>query len=198
MFRKITSLIMTFSFIAMTLTGISLFLAPPGRVANWGEWSLFGLSKEQHGDVHVTFMVLFIIFGILHIYFNFRPLINYLKNSSKELVVLTKEFIVSILISALFLAGAIYGFFPFSNFLELRSDIQEYWEESIERSPYSHAELSPLDQLCKKTGLQITKALSTLEENGIKADPKSTLKDLAKEYKTSPAKLYELIQKGEE
>lgn len=189
---------MTFSFVIMTLTGIALFLAPPGRIANWGGWSLFGLSKEQHGDVHVTFMMLFIMFGILHIFFNYKPLLNYLKNSARTFILFTKEFVVSLLITILFFSGAIYGFSPFSNFLELRGDIQESWEDGLERSPYSHAELSPLEQLCKKTGLNLNKALKTLDGENIKADAKSTLKELAKEYKTSPAALYELMQKEQE
>ena len=198
MFRKITSLVMTFSFVVMTLTGIALFLAPPGRVANWAGWSFIGLSKEQHGDVHVTFMILFIIFGILHIYFNYKPLLNYLKNSARTFILFTKEFVVSLIITTLFLSGAIYGFSPFSNLLEFRSDIQESWGENLERSPYSHAELSPLEQLCKKTGLNLDKALKTLEGQNIKADAKSTLKELAKEYRSSPATIYELIQKEQE
>ncbi len=59
---------MLWSIIVMTYTGIMLFIAPPGRVANWANWKLFALSKEDYAQIHSTFMVLFIVMTLLHIF----------------------------------------------------------------------------------------------------------------------------------
>jgi len=58
--KKITSLTMLLSMLAMTFTGILLFITPPGRVANWTNWQIFGLTKELIANIHSTFMVLFV------------------------------------------------------------------------------------------------------------------------------------------
>ena len=47
--KKITSLTMLLTMFTMTFTGIILFITPPGRVANWANWELFGISKELYG-----------------------------------------------------------------------------------------------------------------------------------------------------
>lgn len=45
--RRIVSLTMFVSFVFVSFTGITLFLCPQGRVAYWGGWTMFGLSKGQ-------------------------------------------------------------------------------------------------------------------------------------------------------
>ena len=68
--RRFTSLCIGFSFLIMSYTGIILFLAPKGRVANWTNWQLLGLDKTHYTHLHVTFMVLFLVGMIFHIYLN--------------------------------------------------------------------------------------------------------------------------------
>lgn len=57
--KKITSLTMLFAMLVMTYTGIILFITPPGRIANWSNWEIFGLTKEEYAQIHTTFMVSF-------------------------------------------------------------------------------------------------------------------------------------------
>ena len=90
--KKITSLTMLLSMIVMTYTGIMLFITPPGRVANWANWELLGLSKTQYADIHSTFMVLFIIATILHIFYNWRPMTSYMKNTAKQMIVFRYDY----------------------------------------------------------------------------------------------------------
>ena len=66
--RKLTSLTITFSFFIMSYTGIILFIAPKGRVANWTNWELFGLDKTEYTNLHVTFMVLFLGNGLTSLF----------------------------------------------------------------------------------------------------------------------------------
>ena len=89
--RRIISLTIFLSFIMMAYTGIMLFLCPQGRVAYWTGWRLFGLSKEQYGELHTTFMIVFLVGGIWHITLNWRPIKGYLKNRSRELKIFTSR-----------------------------------------------------------------------------------------------------------
>ena len=68
----------------MVLTSIILYLMPQGRVAYWADWRLLGLSKEQWGALHLNMGVLFILSLLLHLYYNWQPLLNYLKNTRKQ------------------------------------------------------------------------------------------------------------------
>jgi len=82
--KKITSLSLGISFLIMSYTGIFLFLAPHGKVAYWSDWHLWGLTKNQYGDLHTTSMVSFLILGGLHIYYNWKPITSYIKFSSNN------------------------------------------------------------------------------------------------------------------
>jgi len=88
-FRRIVSLVTTLSFLVMAYTGIMLFLSPQGRVANWANWTLWGLGKEDYSAIHINFMVVFLIASILHIYLNWACLVSYLRNAARRLVVVT-------------------------------------------------------------------------------------------------------------
>ena len=116
--KKITSLVMLWSMIMMTYTGIVLYIAPHGRVAYWTNWELFGWSKDQFAEIHTTFMVLFIVTTLLHIYYNWKPLTSYMKNQAKAFVFFTKEMVVALSIVLLFLIGTLYTIVPFSTFLD--------------------------------------------------------------------------------
>ena len=89
--KKITSLSLGFSFLIMSYTGILLPLAPHGRVSRWLDWHIFGLAKTQYQELHTTSMVIFLFFGILHIYYNWKVIVSYLKDSTKKISFTKKE-----------------------------------------------------------------------------------------------------------
>ena len=82
--KKVTSLSLGFSFLIMSYTGVILYIAPHGRIAKWIDWHFLGLDKTQYQELHITSMVTFLVFGILHIYYNWKPIISYMKDSTKE------------------------------------------------------------------------------------------------------------------
>ncbi|MFH1952450.1 MAG: DUF4405 domain-containing protein [Pseudomonadota bacterium] len=53
--RGWTTFVTTISFIVDTLSGIILYIAPPGRVANWTSWQVWGLGREQWVAIHTIF-----------------------------------------------------------------------------------------------------------------------------------------------
>jgi len=44
--RAMISVLLALAFPALLVSGLVLFVSPPGRVANWTDWRLFGLSKH--------------------------------------------------------------------------------------------------------------------------------------------------------
>jgi len=147
--RRIVSLTALLSFVALTLSGIMLFLSPQGRVAYWSGWTLLGLSKEQYTAVHTTFMLLFVAAGVWHIVLNWRPIVGYLKNRAHKVRVFTPEFGVALALSAFFLVGPLLGVFPFRQFLDAGEEVKAYWEASAGSPPWGHAEESTLDRFCR-------------------------------------------------
>jgi len=192
--KKITSLVMLWSMIIMTYTGIILYIAPHGRVANWTNWELFGWDKNQFAQIHTTFMALFIVATLLHIYYNFKPMVSYMKNKMKQFVFFTKEMIVALAITLLFTAGTLLEIPPFSTFIEFGDGIKESWAQKSDEPPYGHAEESTLKDFSQKTGYKLQDVLSVLNEHNITAKDSQTLEAIAKQ-ENKPAKyLFILIQ----
>jgi ABC-type Fe3+-siderophore transport system permease subunit len=99
--RKITSLTATLSFVLTVTTSIILYIVPQGRVAYWSDWRMWGLTKTQWGDVHINVGLLFLLALFLHIYYNWKPLMAYLKDRSKRMVFFTPAFNVALAVIVL-------------------------------------------------------------------------------------------------
>jgi hypothetical protein len=192
--KKITSLVMLWAMLIMTYTGIMLFIAPPGRVANWSDWLILGVTKEQYGSIHITFMILFITATILHIYYNWKPMTSYMKNKAKEMIVFTKEMIIATVVTFVFILGTLFEIPPFSSFLHLGESISDSWEKDYGTAPYSHAELSSLENFSKKLGFDIAKVEEILKSNNIKYDLKQSLSQIGKNNSVSPQFIYNLLK----
>ncbi|MCK5294132.1 MAG: DUF4405 domain-containing protein, partial [Arcobacteraceae bacterium] len=103
MLRKITSFTLLYSFIIMALSGFMLFISPFGRLSMMIKWEILGLGKMEYQALHLIFMLVFVLAGIVHIYVNYKAILNYWKNKSKKIIFFTKEFIItSILMIGLF------------------------------------------------------------------------------------------------
>lgn len=192
--KKITSLVLLCSMIMMTYTGIILYIAPHGRVANWTNWELFLWNKHQFAQIHTTFMVLFIVATLLHIYYNFKPMVSYMKNKMKQFVFFTKEMIVALSITLLFLTGTLFEVPPFSTFIVFGDSIKDSWVEINEEPPYGHAEESTLKDFSQKTGYELQHVLKVLHEHNITAKDSQTLEEIASQEHKTAKYLFGLIQ----
>ncbi len=192
--RKLTSLSLTFSFLMMSYTGIILFIAPKGRVANWTNWELLGLDKTHYTNLHVTFMVLFLAGMVFHIYLNWCPLMCYLKNKSRQFSLLTKEFLLAFAFNALFFVGTLYYWTPFEQFLDFEDDVKSSWEKKAKKAPYGHAELSTIEEFAQKTNMNAEKIVEKLEAKKIQgARLDKTIEKIAKENGKAPSELFDII-----
>ncbi len=171
-----------------------LFICPHGRVAYWSGWTLFGLNKTQYGDLHTTSMLVFVFFGILHIYYNWRAILSYLKNSSKKISFSKKEFLLALGLNFIFIVGTLSLIQPFSGFLNFEEGIKDGWTQKLGEPPYGHAELSKLKVFCRKMNIDLKQADEKLKEKNIKFDDSDTMLEIAKKNHTTPNKIYEMIK----
>jgi len=194
--KKITSLTMLCSIIVMTYTGIMLFIAPPGRIANWANWKLLGLGKEDYAQIHITFMVLFVVMTILHVFYNWKPITSYMKNKAKEMIVFTKDMIVALVLTLIFIFGTIFAIPPFTTFLDFGDGIKHSWEKDYGTAPYSHAELSSFKMFTKKLDYDLEKSEEILNSNNIKFERTQSLSYIGNENSVSPQFIFNLLKKN--
>lgn len=192
--KKITSLSLGFAFLIMSYTGIMLFIVPHGRVAYWSDFHLLGLSKTQYGELHTNAMLLFVFFATLHIYYNWKPLISYMKDKSKKISFSKKEFLIALSINLIFVLGTLTMTPPFKTFLDFGEGIKDYWSKEYGEPPYGHAEETKLNVLCKKLHIDLEEAKKKLENKGISFKESDTLKSIARENNTSPSAIFKLIE----
>lgn len=190
--RRITALIMLLSFTLEIITSIVLFIVPEGRVAYWSDWSMLGLSKTQWADIHINLGFLFIAAGLLHLFYNWKPMIAYMKNKARQVKIFTPDFNAALIITALFTVGTLLHVPPLSMILNLSESFKDAAAETYGEPPYGHAERSSLKMLAKRTGLDLATMQQQLKDGGIAfTDEKQTLLDIARANGTSPKEIYD-------
>jgi hypothetical protein len=193
--KRITSLNLGISFLIMSYTGIILFIAPHGRVAYWSDWHLLGLTKTDYGNIHTTAMVLFLVFGFLHIYYNWKLIIKYLRNKQKKISFTKKEFLIALILNLVFFLGTLFAIQPFQGFIDMGERIKTNWTKTYGEPPYGHAEETKLKIFCKKQKLDLNKAKENLKAKSIRFKDNESLKMIAKNSNLSPNDIYKIISK---
>ena len=127
MFRKITSFIMLYSFFIMVLSGFMLFISPFGRLSMMIQWQYFGLNKMDFQALHLIFMLVFTIAGIIHILYNLKPIKAYLKNKTKKMVIFTKEMVIATLITVALFMATVNHIEPLETFVKMNKSFNDYW-----------------------------------------------------------------------
>jgi hypothetical protein len=195
--RKITSLTATLSFVLMVVTSIILYIVPQGRVAYWADWRLWGLTKTQWGDIHINVGLLFLLALCLHMYYNWKPLMAYLKDRAKQMKVFTPAFNVALAVCVVTVAGTLFPVPSFSWVLDFNTALKDAGSEKYGEPPYGHAELSSLNTFAKKMDIDAVAARQRLEAAGFEvAGGDQTLQAIAALNATTPKALYEAM-KGE-
>ncbi len=193
--RKITSMTMLLSLVVLTINSIMLYVVPEGRIAYWADWKFLGLTKGDWGAQHTTVGVLFLIAGVLHIFYNWRPILAYMKNKARQVRVFTGSFNVALVVTAIFVVGTYYNIPPMSTILHISESIKDSAAVTYGEPPYGHAESSTLKMFAKRENLDLDKGLELLEEAGIQVNGKEDiLKDVAGANNRSPQQIYEIMK----
>lgn len=193
--RGFTSLYITLSFIIMAISGIILYFAPPGRVANWSYWRFLGLLKSQWQAIHTIFTFLFIIAAGFHLFFNWKPFIAYLKTKFESSIKLRKELIISSLVVALIFVMTINDFVPFKNVMDFGEELKDSWSTQKTEPPIPHAENLKISEFAKTINIPFEELKGSLIAQGFSIpNEEITIKEIAKQNNISPNDIYNKIK----
>jgi hypothetical protein len=192
-FRAFVSLLATFSFVALSVTGVILYITPPGRIANWTNWTFWTLTKHQWGGLHICFSTLFLIVSVLHLWLNFKPLMSYFVKKAHAAGKFRVEWLLAIVVCGIVFAGTMKPFAPFSTLLSLNERIKYSWEEPQQQAPVPHAELLTIEELAKTMGMEPNAILQNLNIGGIEADVSDIFGTIAEENGFSPNELFAIV-----
>jgi hypothetical protein len=197
--RGLITLLTSFGFLTLTVTSIALFIVPQGKIAYWIDWRLLGLSKQDWTNIHILSGLIFIIAGVFHLIYNWKPFVNYLYAKFSGLLGLKKEFAIATAVFALIISSAIFSLPPLQSIIDLNAAIKESWVANTEAiPPFGHAEQMHFKRFAKKQGIDLDKALAELEKNNIHVeDVKTSLEEIAKANRTTPMNIYMVIKKFE-
>ena len=197
--RGLTSFFTLFGFLIMGITGLILYIVPQGRIAYWVNWKFLGLTKTDWGNIHILASLLFIVAGAFHTYFNWKPLMNYFRDRISHGLKLKWELFISLALSVLIVFSALFSIPPLAYLLDFNEYVKDRWivSENYE-PPFGHAEELSLEVFAKKMGIDLEKAQTELQTNGIVFNsPKETLLEISEANQISPMALYMLIKKFE-
>jgi predicted DNA-binding protein YlxM (UPF0122 family) len=197
--RGFVSLFMVLSIIAEFVSGVILYLAPPGRVAHWTEWKLLFLTKEGWQAVHTVFGFFMVIAVILHLYYNWKVFTSYIIKKAKKALNLKVEIALSLLLALVLWLGSVYHVPPVSYVMDLGEYATDSWESKKDRAPVPHAEEYSLVKISETVNVPLDRVQEKLKKAGVTfRGPEETLAEIARKNNTSPNALYEIIVEGEE
>jgi len=193
--RRITSLTALLAFTLLMITSVILYIVPHGRVAYWSNWQLWGLSKDQWGNIHINTGILFLIAGFLHIFYNWQPILSYLKNQARQLTIFTKDFNIALILTLFVALGTWLEIPPVKWLIDLNGTIKDSAAEKYGEPPYGHAELSSLQSFCSKMQLDPEKSIASLKAKGFIVDnKKQTIAEIASLNNKTPQQVYLAMQ----
>jgi len=190
--RKIASLTSFLSFAIMLVTSVILYIVPHGRVAYWADWAFLGLSKDQWGDIHITVGTLFVLVLLLHVWLNWKLLVAYMKNQARELTIMTRPMIISVVVTLFVVVGTLFGLPPMQQVLDFSASIKDTAVETYGNPPYGHAEQSSLKKFCGHLGFEVEEALAVLHKAGytVDAEARAEIREIARTKGVSPQQVY--------
>jgi hypothetical protein len=193
-YQRFVSLSAGLSFIIIFISSGVLYFIPDRKVTAWTDWSFLGLDKQQWDNLHINLGIFFLLMIIWHIYFNWKPIKNYLK-VKKELKIFTKEFNVALIWTTIFMVGTITMTIPLSILVNLGNGVKAINSLDDGNPPFGYAEESTLKDFCILTNINQENALKRLKEKNITVtSDKESLKEIALRNHTSPKELYTFIR----
>jgi len=192
--RAFVSVLTALSFIAMTFTGVILFVVPPGRIANWTGWTIMALTKGQWIALHDWFCLVFVAGSILHVYLNWKALVSYFKSRVSKAFAFRTEWLLALMICVGVFVGTLGNVAPFSSLMNWNKAIKRSWDTPRRRAPIPDAELLSLGELSKQVpDVDLDTMLANLRAKGIEVDsPDAIVGELAEAYRMTPMQLYDI------
>jgi len=194
--RAFISIGLFYTFFILLVTGMVLYVAPAGRIANWVNWKLVALTKAQWQSIHTVFALLFVILSIFHLFsINWKAFWTYLKSKTKQGLNKKREFYLSTIFTILIFVGVISSIPPLRYVMDLSESLTESWENVETEPPIPHAELLTLRELSEQLdNISPDSIQDILKANNIIFNSvDETLADIGNANEISPDKIYDLL-----
>ncbi len=189
--RAFVTFYIVLSFLVIAASGLVLYISPPGRVANWSQWSLGGLTKANWQAVHTVFTFLFVVAAAVHVYFNWRVILAYVKSKVGAGVRRGRELTLASGVAAAVLTLTIVGMPPFSSVVSYGESVKNSWTNPSTEPPVPHAELWTLAKFAETTKVPVEAAMRNLSQAGMPVDSAEvTLQAVASRYNVTPKDVY--------
>ncbi len=197
--RAFISFGLSYIFILLLLSGIVLYVAPPGRYAHWVNWSLLGFTKEGWQGIHIIFSLAFIVLSLFHLFsINWKAFLSYLKSRSEKSGSKKRELLASSLFIAVLFFGTLFSVPPFSSVINWGEELTASWEKVDEAPPVPHAELLTLAELeAQLPDLSLEDITAKLKQHGLTFEntTSQTLGEIAAQNQQTPLEIYAQLTK---
>ena len=193
--RGFTTFLVTLLSLIILVTGAILYITPRGRTANWTGWTVLGLDKHQWGALHITTAALFLILAGIHLYFNWKVLLQYFRARASERMSNRRELTAALAIGVVLVGGTLGGLPPFSTLIGLNQDIKAYWERTGANPPVAHAEDLDLAGFARTVDMPLSDVVTRLRDKGFSVpDPTVSVAVLASVNGVVPSTLHEAVR----
>jgi hypothetical protein len=195
MLKKTVSLILFFSLFFMVLTAMVVFMEPSARVADWADWTFFGLPRSSWDGAHLGMGLLFLASGAVHLCLNWDALLDHLRDRLGAVVVFTKPFFLGLAVVLAVFVASLAHLPPVRQLVTLSGFFKERAAEIYGEAPYTKAEGSTLESFARRMGIDKEKALALLRLRNIKAESASqTLAEIARQNGVAPGGVFEALK----
>jgi hypothetical protein len=190
--RAFVTFYIVLSFLVIAASGLVLFISPPGRVANWAQWTFAGVTKAGWQAIHTVFTFLFVGAAVLHVYFNWRVIVAYVKSKVGVGVRRGRELAFASGLTVMVLGLTLAGLPPFSSVMSYGETVKNSWSNPATEPPVPHAELWTLSKFAETTKVPVETARRNLERAGmpVESGDDATLAVIAARYKVTPREVY--------
>lgn len=193
-FQTFTSLAALILFLMVALSGAILYISPRGRVANWGQWTVWGWDKESWAAFHINATIFFVLFIVIHLLFNWKMLIGYLKRGTVGLFRGSFELLAALILGAVVFVGTMVNAPPFSHFVAWRESFKDYWERTSPPAAIPHLEEFTLGRIAELAGVDTNEILEFVKSLGVEeVQDSDTLAQIAAKKGATPRDVFQAM-----
>ncbi len=166
MVKKTTSLTLTFSGLILLISSIILYIGPPGHVGHFSPWQLMGLSKHYWGVLHLNSGILFCLAMTVHVYFNWKLLVSYLKKRGRDKIPFI-PLVIALVLTGYVCVGACYEASPMGQIMDFARNLKMATVKQYGSPPYGTSTTYPIGTIARYMGWNAETALKRLAERNI-------------------------------
>lgn len=126
--RNLTTMTLAVSSLVLAASGAVLFTAPRGWFARSADWSFVWIGREQWGALHAVMALTVLIAASIHVWYNWKPLMHYLKDRVKAHVRPRWEPFIALAMVAAIAGCTLMGWPPFRAVGDLHDWARGQWE----------------------------------------------------------------------